>query len=120
MDRKRAFYVVFGLALVLGLAAWAQAGGLESLLQSIQALLGEGGGQTFLDFAPTGEKALETSAPQELPEIGGGAAAPGATLLSAVKAALSEKGVSTIEQAFLLPPKEVGPVGNEFQEALED
>jgi|GEM_PF-5988747 len=118
MNLKR-LSLVFGIALALGLAAWAQAGGLEALLQSIRALLGEKGGQTFLDFAPIGDKTLETSVPQELPEIGKGTAAPGATLLSAVKAALSEKSVS-IEQAFLLPPKEAGPVGNEFQEALED
>lgn len=118
MNRK-SFLGIVGLILILGLVAWAQAGGLEGLIQAIQNLLGEKQGQTFLDLLPSEGKALETQAAQEFAEIEEGAALPEEPLLSALTAGLIEKSL-TIEQSFLLPPKETSPVGNEFQEEPKD
>lgn len=118
MGLRKSFLIV-GFALIVGLAVWAQAGGLEALLEAVRGLLGEKGGQTFLDFIPLEGKAVESSAPQELAELDRSVTAPGTVLLPAVRAALPEKAVA-ITQAFLLPPKEAGTPGKEFQESKED
>ena len=118
MIRRRAAVVVLA-ACALGLWVWAQTGGLEALEGAIQALLGEKQtGQAFLNFAAAEGKTVETSAPQVLGP-GEEAPAPGEELLTAIEESLPEKGL-TVAHGFLLPPKEEGPVGNEFLVEPED
>jgi len=117
---RMAKWFLFGLVIVLGAMALAQNNGFEALLQTIQSLLGEKGtGQVFLNLTAPEEKALETRAPQEFSELGEEPALSEEAVLAAIQLAIPNK-VLTVEQAFVQPPKEPGPVGNEFSEGPAD
>jgi hypothetical protein len=117
---RTAKWFLFGLMVVLGTAALAQNHGLEALLQTIQSLLGEKGtGQIFLNLTAPEEKTLETRAPQEFSELGEEPTVSEEAISAAIQLAIPNK-VITVEQAFVQPPKEPGPVGNEFFEGPAD
>ena len=118
MIRRRVAVVVLA-ACTLGLWVWAQTGGVEALEGAIQALLGEKQtGQVFLNFAAPEGKTVETSAPQVL-GAGEELPGPGRDLMAAIEDSLPEKGL-TVTHGFLLPPKEEGPVSNQFLVEPED
>jgi len=118
MTRKA---VVIGMALMFALSVFviAQTNGFDALIKTIQGLLGEKGTpvhNSFLETTVPEGKVVEATVSNVFSEEGTEeAVAPTDTIESSLQGQLSTKPV-TLEQSFLMPPKEPGPVGNEFDE----
>ena len=118
MHRKA---TILGLALVFVLSTFviAQTNSFDTLIQTIQGLLGDKGTlvhNSFLDTTTPEGKAVEGTVSNAFSE---GEAEeptpPSDTIESSLQELLSAKPV-TLEQGFLMPAKEPGEVGNEFDE----
>ena len=118
MHRKA---TILGLALVFVLSAFviAQTDSFDALIQTIQGLLGDKGAlvhNSFLDTATPEGKAVEGTVSNAFSEEGAEEPAPPSdTIESFLQEQLFSKPV-TLEQGFLMPAKESGEVGNEFDE----
>jgi hypothetical protein len=112
---------ILGLALVLVLSGFviAQTDSFDTLIQTIQGLLGNKGTpvhNSFLDTVIPEGKVVEGTVSNTFSEEGAEEpASPSDTIESSLQEQLSSKPV-TLEQGFLMPAKEPGEVGNEFDE----
>jgi len=118
MHRKA---TILGLALVFVLSTFviAQTNSFDTLIQTIQGLLGDKGTlvhNSFLDTATPEGKAVEGTVSNAFSEEGAEEPGPPSdTVESSLQELLSAKPV-TLEQSFLTSAKEPGEVGNEFDE----
>lgn len=118
MHRKA---TILGLALVFALSAFvvAQTGNFDTLIQTVQSLLGDKGTSvhnSFLDTSVPEGKVVERATSNSFSEEGGAEPAPPSdSIESSLQTLLSTK-PATLEQGFLMPAKTPDSVGNEFDE----
>ena len=114
--------VILGLALVLVLSVFAiaQTNSFDTLIKTIQGILGNKGTpvyNSFLDTTVPKGKTVENTVSNVFSEGGTEKASPPSTTVeSSLQNSLSKPKPVTVAQGFLAPDKKPGPVGNEFNE----
>ncbi len=114
--------IILGLAfmLVLSVFAIAQTNSFDTLIETIQGVLGNKGPSvynSFLDTTVPKGKTVEKAVSNVFSEGGTEKPSlPSAAIESSIQNSLAKLKSVSVQQGFLAPAKNPGPIGNEFSE----